>query len=514
MCLAFVFAVALLFIWTIDAAGQVSAATNSPDGKPLAQRVVAYSIDARLDAQAKTLTGTEILEYRNPSDKALSTLPFHLYLNAFRPQSTYTSEAQQEGTPVFYAEGEDGSIEIKSISAEGYGDLSSSMKFTAPDDGNAADHTVMGITLPKPLAPGQVIRLQISFQDKFPRSVNRNGYKRDFIMGAQWFPKIGVVWHGAWNCHQYHAATEFFSDFGTYDVILRVPDPYIVGASGVQTAEQENGDGTRTLTFRGEDIHDFAWAASPHFQAADDTFVNRLGTVKLHALVLAQHADQSDRYLSILKQSMQKFDEWYGPYPYKQITLIDPEPGSAFGGVEYPTLITGGTDRFHPAWSHMGLDETVAHEFGHQYWYGMVATNEVEEPWLDEGIDSYSEAKVMGSLFGPATSALNALTMYGSESENLRLTYLVPPRERSCGAAGIEFRESVQLRVHRLRENCHHAQHPGSRAGRSDPPPGIARVLRALPVYSSHGRRFSTYRRRSDATERPGTLSGAGCVRH
>ena len=66
----------------------------------------------------------------------------------------------------------------------------------------------------------------------------------------------------------------------------------------------------------------------PHFQIADDTFVNSLGPVKLHALILASHADQSDRYLSVLKQSMQKFDEWYGPYPYKQITLIDPEPDS------------------------------------------------------------------------------------------------------------------------------------------------------------------------------------------
>ncbi len=150
-------------------------------------------------------------------------------------------------------------------------------------------------------------------------------------MGAQWFPKVGVLWHGAWNCHQYHDDTEFFSDFGTYNVNLRLPERYIVGASGIQTGEEHNSDGTKTLSFRGEDIHDFAWAASPHFQVADDTFVNSLGPVKLHALILASHADESDRYLSVLKQTMQKFDEWYGPYPYKQITLIDPEPGSEYG---------------------------------------------------------------------------------------------------------------------------------------------------------------------------------------
>ena len=100
-------------------------------------------------------------------------------------------------------------------------------------------------------------------------------------MGAQWFPKVGVLWRGEWNCHQYHNDTEFFSDFGTYNVNLRLPETYVVGASGIQTAEEHNSDDTKTLSFRGEDIHDFAWAASPHFQIVDDTFVNSLGTVKI-----------------------------------------------------------------------------------------------------------------------------------------------------------------------------------------------------------------------------------------
>ena len=229
--------------------------------------------------------------------QALNSVPFHLYLNAVRPQSTFSAEAHQGGTDVSYAKGTEGAIDIKSISAEGYGDLARNMKFTAPDDGNQDDHTVMEITLPKPLAPGEVIRFQLAFHDKFPLSVARNGYKRDFIMGAQWFPKIGVLWHGAWNCHQYHFNTEFFADFGTYNVILRVPEQYTVGASGIETGYQENHDGTKTLSYRGEDIHDFAWAASPHFQVADDTFVNDLGTVKLHALILSSHASQRDRYL-------------------------------------------------------------------------------------------------------------------------------------------------------------------------------------------------------------------------
>jgi hypothetical protein len=431
----------LPLLLSLSVAGQVTA-VNSPGGQPLSQRVVAYSIDASLNTDAKTLDATETLGYRNLSDQPLSVFPFHLYLNAFRPESTFSREKHRNGDDITYAKGEQGGIDIKSISADGYGDLSQTMRFIAPDDGNQDDHTVMEITLPKPLAPGAEIRFQIAFHDKFPLSVARNGYKRDFIMGAQWFPKVGVLWHGAWNCHQYHADTEFFSDFGTYNVNLTLPQRYVVGASGIQTAEQANSDGTRTLSFLGEDIHDFAWAASPHFQVADDVFVNSLGEVKIHALVLASHVDQRDRYLSVLKQTMQKFDEWYGPYPYKQITLIDPEPGSEIGGMEYPTLITGGADWWEPSWSHLVLETTTAHEFGHQYWYGMVATNEFEEPWLDEGINSYSEVKVMGSLFGENTSEVNGRSLYASDAENERIFYLFRPDEDPIVRLGWKFANS------------------------------------------------------------------------
>jgi hypothetical protein len=424
-----------------SAGGQVTA-VNSPDGKALSKRIAAYWIDASVNTDAKSLDASEVVEYRNPSDHPVSTIPFHLYLNAFRPQSTFSIEAHQQGLHVSRAQGEQGSIDIKSIAAEGYGDLSQSMRFIAPDDGNQEDHTVMEVTLPKPLAPTEAIRFQIAFHDKFPLAVARSGYKRDFIMGAQWFPKVGVLWNGVWNCHQYHLDTEFFSDFGTYNVNLTLPQRYTVGASGIQTAEQANSDGTRTLSFRGEDIHDFAWAASPHFQVADDVFVNSLGPVKLHALVLASHAGQRDRYLSILKQTMQKYDEWYGPYPYKQITLVDPEPDSAVGGMEYPTLITGGTDWREPSWYHFGMEVTVAHEFGHQYWYGMVASNEFEEPWLDEGINSYSESKVLGSLFGQNTSVLNGRTLYTSDTELQRLFYVAHPDEDPIVRPGWKFADT------------------------------------------------------------------------
>ena len=169
-----------------------SIATNSP--VPLSTRVVSYDMDARLDTDHKTLDATEVLTYKNLTGQPLSSIPFHLYLNAFRPQSTFTSETHFTGgirdseKENEYPSEKLGSIDISKISADGYGDLTGSMHFTAPDDGNMQDHTVMEIALPHPLEPDATITFHLAFHDKFPLSIARNGYKRDFIMGGQWYP--------------------------------------------------------------------------------------------------------------------------------------------------------------------------------------------------------------------------------------------------------------------------------------------------------------------------------------
>jgi len=405
-----------------------SAATNS--AKPLSDRIVAYTIDAKIDVNKKTVDATETLAYRNATGQPQDTFPFHLYLNAFRPESTFSLEAHEGGTrgggENKYPPEKIGGITVQQLTVDGMGDLTSAMQFTAPDDGNMQDHTVMQVKLPRAIAPGETVTFHLKFHDKFPVSIARNGYKRDFIMGGQWFPKVGVWWQGAWNCHQYHASTEFFADFGTFDVKLNAPKRYIIGASGIPTGVEDQSDGTQTRSFHGEDIHDFAWAASPNFVIADDTYNSSMGPVKLHALVLKSHVDQTQRYLSILKNTMQKFDEWYGPFPYTQMTLIDPEPGSEIYGMEYPTLITAGTSWLDPAWV-LGNEVVTEHEFGHQYWYGMVATNEFEDAWLDEGINSYTETKVLASLYGPRTSVINGRTVAFSDLEEQRTMYLGNP---------------------------------------------------------------------------------------
>jgi len=404
---------------------ETSSATNSPT--PLSQRVVAYDIEAKYDAVKHALEGSEVLTYHNLTGQPLDRFPFHLYLNSFQPKSTWIREAKAMGSrDVRYEKWEEkynGADEIKSFEVVGMGDLTSKLEFIQPDDGNKDDKSVVQVVLPKPVAPGEFIQFKIKFRDQFPETQARTGWKRDFIFGGQWFPKVGVWWNGAWNCHQFHVTTEFFADFGVYDVKLTLPQNEVVGATGVLVNAVKNADGTQTLTYHGDDIHDFAWTASPRYKVGEDTFQGSMGPVQLRLLMQPAHWSQEARHAKILKQTLEHFERWYGPYPYKTLTLVDPEPDSAAGGMEYPTLITGDTTWWMPDGIHLP-EVVVEHEFGHQYWYGMVATNEFEDAWLDEGVNSYTEVKILDDVLGRNTSFLNQFGITAGEREAQRLQFI------------------------------------------------------------------------------------------
>lgn len=374
---------------------------TAASSKPLSDRIVEYRIDARYDASLKSLQGTETLIYQNKTGRPLDRFPFHLYLNAFQPDSTWMQESRRDDPGWEWHRSMRGSITVTSLEVEGSGDLTQEMQFISPDDGNPRDRTVMEVSLPKPLAPGESITFKIAFNSSFPEVVARTGYKGDFIMGAQWFPKVAVWRNDAWNAHQFHAATEFFADFGTYDVKLTLPDDLVVGATGVETARQKHPNGTQTISYHADDVIDFAWAADPKFILTEDEF-SGAHRVKIRLLMLPDHVAQTARHMDALKRSIQAMEEWFGPYPYDQITVIDPAAEEA-GGMEYPMLITAGTVWGMPRGVRMP-ESVVAHEFAHQYWYAVVATNEFEEPWLDEGLTSYSEVKLLERMFGRSGS--------------------------------------------------------------------------------------------------------------
>jgi hypothetical protein len=413
---------------TDGAAGVAIPATTSAINSttPLSQRVVAYDMDAKYNAKTHSLDATETLTYHNLTGQALDTFPFHLYLNGFQPTSTWIREGKRSNSdgpdlgtwdPKSY-----GAEEIKSFEVVGQGDFTSQLQFIHPDDENKDDHTVVQVHLSKPIPADGYVQFKIEFHDQFPEALARTGWNHDFILGGQWFPKVGVWWHGAWNCHQFHFDTEFFADFGVYDVKLTVPQYEVVGASGIEVGSVNHADGTKTVTYHGEDIHDFAWTASPQYLIYNDTFQGSMGLVKLRFLMQSAHWGQAERHARIVKETMEHFDRWYGPYPYKTLTIVDPEAGSAAGGMEYPTFITGDTRWFIPK----GLlwpEDALEHEFGHQYWYGMVATNEFEDAWMDEGVNQYTQIKILDSIFGASTSLVNMWGLTAGQVDEARTGY-------------------------------------------------------------------------------------------
>jgi Peptidase family M1 domain len=425
-----------------------SSASNAAEGSAasLSQRVVHYQIDAKLNAAKKTIDATETLTYKNLTGKPQQTFPFHLYLNAFQPKSTFMREVRLYGTRGTSADSKwdpkhYGAEIVKSLFAEG-ADLTHQIEFTHPDDNSTDDRTVFRVTLPKPVAPGDSVDFTIAFHDQLPEVLERTGYVRNFFMVGQWFPKVGVWWNGAWNCHQFHATTEFFADFGVFDVRITVPQNYITGAAGDLVSSVNNPDGTKRVTYHSADTHDSSWTASPNFTDVEDSWQGSAGTVKIHLLISPGHMNAAPRYLQSVKGTLDRFQEWYGPYPYDRITIVDPpDGGSDAGGMEYPTLITGDSVWWEP--KGLKLTELVTvHEFGHQYWYGMVATNEFEDAWMDEGINSYSEVKVMDALYGRGRSVLDFLGMTADDDELQRQSYLSLPDTDPIMRFGWEYMSS------------------------------------------------------------------------
>jgi hypothetical protein len=263
-------------------------------------------------------------------------------------------------------------------------DLTSQIRYIAPDDGNAADRTVMSVPASAPIQPNETVEIEIEWTSKIPRPFARTGYIDDYYFIAHWFPKIGVLEDRGWNTHQFHAVTEFYADYGVYEVGITVPQGFVVGASGRQYQRSDNADGTATHRYRSEDIHDFAWTASPRFIEARRIFEHAgLNRVEMRLLLQPEHRGQEARHFDAAAGTLRWFGEWFGAYPYDHLTIVDPAFQSGSGGMEYPTLLTAGTRWLAPVAVTVPESVTI-HETAHQWWYGVVGTNEFESAWMDE----------------------------------------------------------------------------------------------------------------------------------
>ena len=390
-----------------------TASTQLPTGRApgisRSLRNANYSIDVRLDTERRTLTGHEVLTWRNISTITTPELQFHLYYNAWKnTNSTWMRERLHgRGTGLHDRPEADWAwIDITAVRLLNAGDalpidLMTKTRYIAPDDDNPDDQTVMAVTLPESVQPGETVNVEIEWISHVPRTFSRTGTVGDYFFIAQWFPKIGVLNEDGWNCHQFHTATEFFADYGNYDVRLTIPTGWILGATGVERYVRENTDGTTTHHYYQEDVHDFAWTTSLDFLELRSRFEHpRLPAVDIRLLVQPEHVSQASRYFEATRVTLQFYGEWFGAYPYDHITIVDPAFQSGSGGMEYPTFFTGGTNWLAPP-DVSSPEEVTIHEAGHQFWYGAVGTNEFEHAWMDEGLNTFAAARVLESSFIP-----------------------------------------------------------------------------------------------------------------
>ncbi|HEY6929711.1 MAG TPA: M1 family metallopeptidase [Thermoanaerobaculia bacterium] len=385
-------------------------------GESLTPPIASYEISCRLDAEKKTIEGTELLTWTNRTTKPAATLQLHLYLNAFRnTRSTFWREsggmARSSRLPESW-----GYVEITRMTLEDNTDLLPVLAYLAPDDGNIDDRTVAEVRLPRPVLPGGSIRVALDFRSKLPRVSARTGFKGDFFLVAQWFPKVGVLEEKGWNCHQFHAWSEFFSDFGDYDVSIDVPARYRgkVGATGHQTEERASAGGDRIIyRFKQESVHDFVWTAQPDYLVLKDHFHEAgLHDVDLTLLLQPEHSGQAARHFRAAKTTLSYYGRILGAYPYDTLTMVDPPWGArGAGGMEYPTFITCGTHVSAPTVVR-SPEEVTVHEAGHQFFYGLLANNEFEEPYLDEGFNTYMTNRVLAAGFGADHPEISIFGLY------------------------------------------------------------------------------------------------------
>ena len=422
-------------------------------------------LDAPSNPDQRRLSGELELEWVNHTEDAVGDLWFHLHHNAYaNNRSVHLTEAQGRLRGVKVDRGW-GYQQVTGIRAMG-ADLLPALEFV-PSDGEqyAEDRTVFRVELPTVVYPGERVSVKLEWESLIPRVRRRTGHHEDFLLMAHWFPKLGVYEGGrGWNCHQFHMNTEFYADYGTYDVTLDLPAQYYqrseegrgtlkVAASGVQVGGVVEDPETERIRVRflapgPEDrdrldplakaarlprpqVHGFAWSADPDYVVRTYEFdagawrtrhpqyevdildaVNAnpdwktaedfaLQPVTVRVFVQPEHAEQADRHAEATMAALFLYGLWWGDYPYAEVSVIDPAWGaSAAGGMEYPTLFTCGTSMFTERSMHRPESVTV-HEAGHQFWYGLVGNNEYEAAWLDEGFNSYTDSEVLLRQYGP-----------------------------------------------------------------------------------------------------------------
>lgn len=354
-----------------------------------------YDIKVELLPYEKKIIAEEKLMWINKTPFPASEIHIHLYPNAFKNSKTIFAK----GRGLMITDKTKSSVDFEEIKI---GEKAVRLIYINPEIENKFDSTVAKIILDRPAIPGDTVKIKFKYSVPVPKAGNRFGYARDrnFFFISQWFLKAGVFQNGRWICSPYYPFTEFYSDFGKYNVSITVPQNYLVAATGVLKDAALRKNGKSIFDFVQEGVHDFAWMASDNvlfhkviYKRKDSSEVN------INVVILPEDEKYKDRFVNAVKNGLEFFENNIGIYPYSNLTIVDVPATSQSGGMEYPTLITTGAELFSPEET-LQPESVTIHEFVHQFFYGIVANNEVYDAWLDEGLTSYLSDKIDEYYYG------------------------------------------------------------------------------------------------------------------
>jgi hypothetical protein len=381
---------------------------NAFSQTPYWQQELNYSIDVSLNENSRTLSGKLSVDYINHSPDTLQYIWFHLWPNGYKNSGTAFSKQ--------LAQLKDRTVKAGAMNENGFID---SLDFSI--DGKAAtievdpEHIdIVKLLLPAKLLPGKNVVITTPFKVKVPSYASRMGFSGDMYMISQWYPKPAVYDRKGWHPIPYLDQGEFYSDYGSFKVNITVPAAYVIGATGTLQNQDEsakykelgkknlaknNGkrvkwdfyqpaaaNGFKTLSYQAENIHDFAWFADKDFIIHYDTMQLQSGKViDVFSFFQPDGNKEWRNSVGFIKDAVTRYSGWIGEYPYPVVNAVEGPANGSSGGMEYPmiTLITS------PEANKERLDAVITHEVGHNWFYGILGSNERDHAWMDEGINSY-----------------------------------------------------------------------------------------------------------------------------
>ncbi|MFT5901343.1 MAG: hypothetical protein ACI9LA_000541 [Bacteroidia bacterium] len=377
------------------------------------QQEANYTINVTLDDEKHQLHASEVIEYKNNSTSTLHYIWFHLWPNAYKNGKTALSKQmrQDDDLSLFFAKHRDkGWIDSLHFHVDGQ-PVRMEMDAKNPD--------ICRVFLDKQLAPGETAIISTPFRVQIPKGIfSRLGHLDQAYQITQWYPKPAVFDKDGWHQMPYLGQGEFYSEFGTFDVHITLPENYVVGATGdLVDGEKElawlnkkvkkteaikefdyydlsfpaSSPNTKTLHYHQEKVHDFGWFADKRYHVLKGKVELPVTGRKVTtwAMFTNNEADLWQNSIEYLNDATYFYSLWVGEYPYNHVTAVDGVLSEG-GGMEYPNITIIGE-----AGDAVSLEEVIMHEVGHNWFYGILGSNERDHPWMDEGLNSFIEHRYM-----------------------------------------------------------------------------------------------------------------------